>query len=118
MDSSDDRPDVATQFEEEGSLLRHVQTLLQLRKNHSALRSTAEFRFLTDGGGYPLVYERWDKKERLLIAINPSQGSVSFHHESLCKDQEILSAGGEIQLDDRGHLFLPPSGFAVIAITE
>ncbi len=118
VDPSDDRPDVLTQLKEEGSLLRHVRFLIDLRKDHSALGSTAEIRFLTDGSGYPLVYERWDNRERLLIAINPSPEPVAFYHESLCSRYELLLTGGEILVDDQGHLYLPPSGFAVVKITK
>ena len=118
VDSSDDRPDVATQLNQEASLLGHVQSLIQFRSCHSALRSTAEFQFLTDGTGYPLVYERWDEKERLLIAINPSPDSVSFYHESISKSHEILLGNAEIQGEEEAHLYLPPAGFAVIDITK
>ena len=118
VDSSEDRPDVETQLEEEESLLRHVQLLIQLRKSHSALRSTTEIQFLTDGSGYPLVYERWDEKEKLLIAINPSPDSVNFYHESIGKCHEILLGNAEVQTDGPFHLNLPPSGFLVIDITK
>ena len=118
VDSSDDGPDAATQLRENGSLLRHVQTLIQLRKNHSALRSITEIQFLTDGSGYPLVYERWDEKEQLLIAINPSLDSVSFYHESISKSHEILLGNAEVLAEGQSHLSLPPSGFAIIDITK
>ncbi len=118
VDTSEDRPDVLTQLREEGSLLRHVQLLIQLRKHHSALRSTSGIRFLTDGSGYPLVYERWDEKEKLLIAINPSPEPVTFSHESIGNTDEILTGDGKIPADRQVRLNLPPSGFAVIQVNR
>lgn len=59
---------VEWQENEPSSLLLFVKKLLALRKEHKCLRFDSGVKVLENG--YPLVYERFDEEERLLVAIN------------------------------------------------
>ena len=73
IDPHDDRPTVAGQREDAGSLLSRVRAMIALRRAHRALGAMGEFVPLTaDAGVYPIVYMRRAGDERLLVAINPT----------------------------------------------
>ena len=65
VDPDPARPNAAAQDRDSDSLLNLVRRLIRFRGEHRALDSPAPFRFLTDGRGYPLVYERGMGKEVL-----------------------------------------------------
>lgn len=74
------RPTVAGQMEDPHSLLSQVRDLIALRKAHPALSASAEFCPLyAEAGKLPFVYERRtaDGRERILVALNPSDAAVS-----------------------------------------
>jgi maltose alpha-D-glucosyltransferase / alpha-amylase len=84
IDPRPERPNVAGQTDDPGSLLNQVRVLIALRKQHPALCAGAEFSVLyAEAGQYPLVYERRvanaatprpasEGADRLVVAINPS----------------------------------------------
>lgn len=84
LDPRPDRPSVAGQADDPGSLLNQVRALIALSKQHPAVCAGAEFSVLyAEAGQYPLVYERRAPRtatpgagragaDRLVVAINPS----------------------------------------------
>lgn len=93
LDSKEDRPSVEQQIEDRDSLLWHIKDLISFRKKHSAFDSGAAFRFVTEDGGYPLVFERWNEKEHFIIAFNPSAKEVSFCDLKEIKAKRTLKEG-------------------------
>ncbi len=77
LDSREDRPDAESQMTSENSLRSEIKRLIAFRQSHTALQSKAKINFVTVSG-YPLVYERENSEEKLLIVINPSADSKSF----------------------------------------
>ena len=116
VDEADDRPDVETQKDNENSLLNHVRSMIRLRRTHDALNAGPDIRFLTEGKGYPLVYERRSPRERLMVALNPSSREVTFRHRYLKKGDEILAACGGVSVDAETELHLPPSTYAIMKL--
>jgi glycosidase len=77
VDESPDRPTVAEQEKDPGSLLNRVRRLIALRKVHPALCASGEFRPLyAKPGPYPFVYLRSLGDESLLVAVNPAEREV------------------------------------------
>ncbi|WP_033818775.1 alpha-amylase family glycosyl hydrolase [Kitasatospora sp. MBT63] len=66
LDDAPDRPDVATQRADPGSLLHLVRRLIALRRAHPALGADGPVDVLH--AGYPLVYTRGG---RFLVVVNP-----------------------------------------------
>ena len=94
LDPNSDRPDAESEMNDENSLRSEVKRLIGFRYAHSALQSKGAIRFITHKG-YPLVYERWSKTEKLLIVINPSGKETEFEYsENL--GAVLYSYGGEI----------------------
>ena len=88
IDPRPERPTVAAQSEDPGSLLNRVRALIALRKQHPALQAGAEFGVLyAEAGEYPLVYQRkategtsaGDGADRLVVVINPIGRAVEVH---------------------------------------
>ena len=68
-----DRPNVAAQQPDAGSLLNHVRSLIALRQSHPALAASAGFEAVyAEAGKYPFVYKRTSAEETLLIGLNPA----------------------------------------------
>ncbi|MBR1497625.1 MAG: DUF3459 domain-containing protein [Oscillospiraceae bacterium] len=116
VDPDPDRPDAQSQQHDPDSLWRMVQALLRFRREHHALRSGAAFRFLTDGSGYPLAYERSGGGERLAVALNPSARDAGFEHPALSPEHGLLLGHNGAAVAGQGKLTLPPNSFAVWAI--
>jgi maltose alpha-D-glucosyltransferase/alpha-amylase len=73
VDPRPDRPTVAAQEADPGSLLNRVRALIALRRAHPALGAAGDFVPVTvEAGEYPIVYLRGARGERLLVAINPT----------------------------------------------
>jgi glycosidase len=72
IDPDPDRPAVAAQRDDEGSLLNLVRRLIALRKASPALRTDTDVRVLH--AGYPLVYTRGGSH---LVVINPRQAPAA-----------------------------------------
>ena len=73
IDTCSNRPNVEQQEKDPQSLLNYVRRLLELRKQHPALACRGEIQFWQRGdNNYPLVYERSQGNERILVCINPS----------------------------------------------
>jgi maltose alpha-D-glucosyltransferase/alpha-amylase len=115
IDPDPERPNWEEQKKDPRSLWTHVQNMIRFRMAHSALQSAAEFRFLTDGRGYPLVYERWDGTEHLLIALNPSAEPAVWAGETGRAGTELLYSCRGARIEADGSLLLPPGSCAVLS---
>jgi maltose alpha-D-glucosyltransferase/alpha-amylase len=72
-DNSIDAPNVAAQEADENSLLHHVRELLRLRRELPALGNAAKFTpFLALDQPGPFVFERRAGRQRVIVAVNPS----------------------------------------------
>lgn len=73
IDPDPDRPTVAGQEADAGSLLQRVRRLIALRRAHPALCASGGFEVLHSGpAGYPFVFRREAAGESILVALNPS----------------------------------------------
>jgi len=61
---------VEYQINKEDSILNTIKKLIELRKTYSCLNADGEQNYITDN--YPLIYERYDDSNKIIIAINPS----------------------------------------------
>lgn len=71
IDDRADRPDVASQLLDPSSLRSEIRKLIALRQAHPALQNRGAITFLQKD--YPLVYERKNEDERILVIINPAE---------------------------------------------
>lgn len=81
IDPAPDRPTVSSQEKDKASLLNHVRTLIDMRKNNEALGADGAFvPIYAKPGRYPFVYMRRRGHKRFLIAINPAarKAEISF----------------------------------------
>lgn len=73
IDPEENRPNVAQEEQDPDSILNFVKEIIALRKANPALGNTANFRILfAQENTYPLVYEREDGGQRLIVAVNPA----------------------------------------------
>jgi len=94
LDSSADRPTAEKEMNDENSLRSEVKKLIAFRQQHTALQSKAGIKFVTESG-YPLVYERENDDEKLLVIVNASAEKAEFKYKD--KLGEILYInGGEV----------------------
>ncbi len=70
QDDGENRPDAETQSADLCSLRSEIKRLIAFRQKHPALQNRGGITFLRDG--YPLVYDRTSGRQRIRIAINPS----------------------------------------------
>ncbi|WP_129839549.1 alpha-amylase family glycosyl hydrolase [Streptomyces sp. RFCAC02] len=101
LDPDPDRPTVAAQRAERGSLLHLVRRLISLRRNTPELGSRGSVEVLHTG--YPLVYVRGD---RYLVVINPRRDAASLPlprpglaHAGLIEGTGVAVEGARILAD-------------------
>ncbi|MDI3418730.1 alpha-amylase family glycosyl hydrolase [Streptomyces luteolus] len=72
VDPDAQRPTVAAQLAERGSLLHLTRRLIALRRTNPAFGPRGQVEVLAGrDGGYPLVYLRSHEGQRFLVAVNP-----------------------------------------------
>ena len=99
---------VETHEKREDSLLNTVRKLIALRKNNAALNADGEFRLLScKNSGYPLVYERMSKNQKIVVAINPGVNTekVEFLGEILLSQNCVLQ-NGEVALGAKSFVVM------------
>ena len=114
VDTGADRPDAASQQANPDSLWHHVQSLIDFRRQHSALDSNASFRFISGGESSPLVYERWDEDERLVIAFNPSAETAEYS-DSLISGGKIILQHNDAEIEGC-RIIIKPMSYVVIEL--
>lgn len=91
VDDRPDRPDVASQREDEGSLLHLVRRLLALRRQVAALRVGPSTEVLH--AGHPLVYRRGGTH---LVALNPTREAVDLDLPGVREGRLLLGEGVDL----------------------
>ena len=77
LDSFTNRPNVAAQECDSTSQLHFVRRLLKLRQEYPALACRGDIEFFQEGeNAYPMVYERRNGDQRILVCINQSGREV------------------------------------------
>lgn len=66
---------VESEMDDENSLLHEVMDLIEIRKEHSALGNRSDFNLL-EYEDFPLIYERSNEEEKVLVVINPSNKDI------------------------------------------
>jgi maltose alpha-D-glucosyltransferase/alpha-amylase len=83
VDPDKNRPCVEIQENIPNSLLKRVRSLIKTRKNNSGLGSDGNFKLLyCKSRTYPLIYARWDKNTKYIIALNPSGKKVKVRFKT------------------------------------
>ena len=78
VNPAEDRPTVAAQEKDPESLLNRVRALIQARQTLKALDADAHFEVVyAESGRLPFVYTRAKEGQKLLVALNPSNQTVS-----------------------------------------
>ena len=94
FDKSADAPTVSEQADDKNSLLYAVRALLRVRNTHKALQSFGDFKPLfAEKESYPFIYERRADGERIVVALNPANRTVSVPFPL---DGEILWSVGAV----------------------
>ncbi|GAB4067321.1 alpha-amylase family glycosyl hydrolase [Angustibacter speluncae] len=96
VDPSPDRPDVATQRTDEGSLLHLVRRLIALRRATPAFGSHAEVEVLHEG--YPFAYVRGGGSH--LVVVNPRREPASVALPDGWQDARPLEVAGVVLAAD------------------
>lgn len=118
IDENINRPTVEKQLHIRGSLLEEVKKLIAVRQSHSALQSNADFSFIHAAeNSYPLLYQRTDNSERILIVLNPA-GKKSQCTISLPEFAEIIYENGDSPVYEKGVLTVPPQSVAFIRLAS
>ena len=113
LDPDAQRPTVAAQKEDADSLFNFVRQLIQLRKDHPALGTDAEFTFLNpEGTDYPFVYLRELEGTRYLVMINPARESKDLTVELSAEPTHWLLNEGCLCTSGGDLLSLNLKGFA------
>ena len=103
LDPDENRPTVAAQQSNETSLWRETQRLIALRKQHSALGSSAKVEFILAKDA--LIYCRENQTEKITVCINPKATAVTAE-----KPQgELLYQNGDFTLQGNSLVLKPQS---------
>jgi maltose alpha-D-glucosyltransferase/alpha-amylase len=119
LDPDPQRPHLAAQRRDPGSLLHFVRQLLQLRHAHPALGAAADYRFRNpEGVDYPLLVERSVPGQRCLIALNPQDAPAAAElAETASAARKLLDSGASIEpVNGRLRIRLPPFGYAIVEL--
>ncbi|WP_354639201.1 alpha-amylase family glycosyl hydrolase [Kitasatospora camelliae] len=92
LDPAPDRPDVASQRADRGSLLRQVRRLVALRKEHPELGADGDVEVLHTG--YPAVYVRGG---RFLVVLNPRRGEARLAYDRPAPRRLLAGSGVEVE---------------------
>lgn len=105
QDSSENRPTVEEQLQNENSLLCELKKQIHLRKENEVLQASAKFELINVG--YPLVYKRCTENDCVLVAINPTNSEQSVKIENAALKEVLYSFGGVAKLCGN-KLTVPP----------
>ena len=102
QDPAVDRPTAAQQLTDPDSLLNLVKQLISLRQAHPALQNRGGITFVSKGEPkQALAYEREQKDEKLLVAINPFREAVEFPYAGKLTEPLFTFGGKAFQNGER-----------------
>lgn len=116
IDSSESRPNVATEEGEPSSMLNFTRALLKLRREHPALANAADFQPLyAEKNKYPFVYLRLAGTERIIVAVNPAEQACTAPLENilLTSLHPLLVQGAAFR---KGCFEMDPVSFGIFAV--
>lgn len=97
---------VDAQLKDKNSILNCVKELIKIRKKYSAFNVSSEQTFIEKG--YPAIYERTDKKQTIIVLLNPSNNAiertVKFTKVIMLQNTEIV--GDVIKLRNQSFAIL------------
>ncbi len=93
-DNPENAPNVADQEKDANSLLNFVKCLINLHKSNECLWADGKFNVLRVG--YPFVFERYDGKNKIVVAINPSE----YSYNVTLPDFEEVLVNQNVQVKD------------------
>jgi glycosidase len=119
VDPAADRPTVAAQEADPHSCLQVVRSLVALRQAHPALGASGEFRTVyAMTGKVPVVYERTQGGERVIVALNPTAQSCDAELPPgfrLAGLRELAGETGAFRPSTNGWMVrLPPVSYAIV----
>nr|WP_249310585.1 alpha-glycosidase [Bacillus sp. FJAT-49736] len=98
--------------------LTYVKKLIRLRKDHPALRTEAEFRFIeADNKKNYIVYERQSEEETILFSLNNNDEEIRIP-SPVEKSHKINDLWNGQRIENDTELVLPPFGFAIWKINK
>lgn len=111
QDPDPDRPTVAGQVDDAGSLLHLVRDLIALRHGDDRLDTTSSIEVLTTA--YPLAYLRGGT---LAVVLNPGRAPVSLPIDGAVSAHPLVARGLRVAAgaDGRGVVHLDGHGYAVL----
>jgi maltose alpha-D-glucosyltransferase/alpha-amylase len=111
QDPDPDRPTVAAQVADDGSLLHLVRDLIALRHRDPRLDVAAPVEVLATG--YPMAYVRGGT---LAIVLNPGRSAVRLPLDGALGAQRVIARGCRVEAGDGGHdvVHLDGHGYAVL----
>ena len=127
LDPRPDRPTVAAQERDPGSMLNFTRRLLQLRRDHAPLGNDGGFTPLyAEKDAYPFVYLRGTREDGAVVAVNPAARpeSCTFRLSDAAQIQAaqiapLLPTEAVLEVDgDCVRLTMPPISFGVWRLQE
>lgn len=121
VDTAKNAPNVASQETDPHSLLNRTRTLIQVKKSEPALANYAEFIPLyAKTNTYPFVYARANKKDVVLVVLNPSgkESTATFTVTTPYTNTKTL-AGKELQLKKTNNsvtVTVPGQSYSIIKL--
>ncbi|MBO6118816.1 MAG: alpha-amylase [Bacteroidales bacterium] len=95
VDTENGKITVKAQEKDPSSLLNFTKRLIWLRKTEKALANDSDWMLLNkENVDYPLVYQRADGQDTVIIAINPSKKKVKFKIPYKYDNPSILLKNG------------------------
>jgi len=120
VDTSADAPNVAAEEKQANSLLQHVKKLVALRENEPALSSYAGFNEIyLEQQKYPFVFLRSMRKQRILVALNPSPEETKIDFTLKYKSKKPVSLAGDGVLSKKVNnysLTLPGRSYGIYRV--
>ena len=123
IDPAADRPNVAAELANPDSALRATQQLIALRKAHPALGASGDFQSLVaEKSSWPFVFRRAKDGETILVALNPTDQTVTATLPAtvVAKTMEPLAGEPAAFVREAGAwvVKLPPVSYAVVRVAE
>lgn len=117
LETRENRPNVETQSADPDSLLHFVKEMTALRSANSALSGAAHYETLyAEGGKVPYVYLRSSAEQKIVVAINPIDGShavdIDRSKSVFGSKISLLRGMGKLEFDGAKYsVNLPPVSF-------
>jgi oligo-1,6-glucosidase/alpha-glucosidase len=107
VDENRNVANVRDQLRDKESLLNVYRALLQLRREQPVLQ-TGDLVFINEAGSseHVLAYQRYQKNQTILVALNMGPKTEKFHNPTEC-EQMLFCIGVETPVDP-SQILLPP----------